>query len=451
MADPGSQPPAETSSPPPARSSDAGLRDFDPSLDPEVQEGEGEQDLLPDLERPEGKKDGADRALNKPPELHLHKGVTGEGHRRIGGQNLRAISHMTSAAAASPTTGPSVSGKRTMLLSNEARREVAKQARAVKEERRAALDARHKYLMSRLADAGSLEEAAVEDAMVSDDRFSLIHEFFAANGSKKLIFFYQDVKQSLSSRQSSSVDASNSAVAQRKLFLTTGNSEPLLGKCLFFLRTTEKAITTANVQQEVNFGVLDCSGGGGVLNSLETLLTHIMLPALRSQQLWGSVQDSASCPHVRSFLSSVDQFVSNLSSARLNMERKFQLQHVELPDAISQLSSPADYRAATNNSELVERLEEALTLWTNQIKQVLTESEQMRKEADDVGPSAELELWKSRTVTFNSLLEEVKGSQVKRTLGVLQVAQSRCLRAWRDLDRDITVVANEAKDNVKYL
>nr|XP_024655245.1 dynein heavy chain 5, axonemal-like isoform X2 [Maylandia zebra]XP_024656390.1 dynein heavy chain 5, axonemal-like isoform X3 [Maylandia zebra]XP_024656395.1 dynein heavy chain 5, axonemal-like [Maylandia zebra] len=82
-----------------------------------------------------------------------------------------------------------------MLLSNEARREVAKQARAVKEERRAALDARHKYLMSRLADAGSLEEAAVEDAIVSDDRFSLIHEFFAANGSKKLIFFYQDVKQ----------------------------------------------------------------------------------------------------------------------------------------------------------------------------------------------------------------------------------------------------------------
>ncbi|XP_039473234.1 dynein heavy chain 5, axonemal-like [Oreochromis aureus] len=127
-------------------------------------------------------------------------------------------------------------------------------------------------------------------------------------------------------------------------------------------------------------------------------------PKCRTQntrELWGSVQDGASCPHVRSFLSSVDQFVSNLSSARLNMERKFQLQHVELPDAISQLSSPADYRAAANNSELVGRLEEVLTLWTNQIEQVLTESEQMRKEADDVGPSAELELWKRRTVTFN--------------------------------------------------
>lgn len=36
--------------------------------------------------------------------------------------------------------------------------------------------------------------------------------------------------------------------------------------------------------QEVNFGMLDCSDGS-ILNSLETLLAHIMLPALRSQQV----------------------------------------------------------------------------------------------------------------------------------------------------------------------
>ncbi len=36
--------------------------------------------------------------------------------------------------------------------------------------------------------------------------------------------------------------------------------------------------------QEVNFGMLDCSDGC-MLKSLETLLAHIMLPALRSQQV----------------------------------------------------------------------------------------------------------------------------------------------------------------------
>lgn len=52
----------------------------------------------------------------------------------------------------------------------------------------------------------------------------------------------------------------------------------------------------------------------------------------------------------------------------------------------------------------MERLEGVASVWTNQMTQVLTESEQMRKEADDVGPSAELEHWKRRMVKFDRLL-----------------------------------------------
>ncbi|XP_051241668.1 dynein axonemal heavy chain 5 isoform X2 [Dicentrarchus labrax] len=410
----------------PAGSSEPGLNGCAPSPDTQLQAG-GQGGPGGEGEDGEEERGGDGVSIKpRPPLLQLRRDATGRGHRRIGGQNLRAINNMSSPAAAPcPTIGTAVSGKRTVLLSNEARREIAKQARAMKEERRATLDARHKYLISRLVDAGTLGEPEVEDALISDDK-------------------------NLASSHSSFVDIATSAVAQRKLFLTTGSSEPLLGKCLFFLRTTDKAISTANIQQEVNFGMLDCSDGS-ILNSLETLLADIMLPALRSQQTWGSVQEGASCPDVQSFLSSVDQFISNLSSVRVNMERKFQLQQVDLPDAISQLSCPADYTAAANNSELVERLEAVVSVWINQIKQVLTESEQMRKEADDVGPSAELEHWKRRMVTFNSLMEEVKRPQVKRTLGVLQVTKSRTLRTWRELDGDITVVANEAKDNVKYL
>ncbi|XP_008293860.1 dynein heavy chain 5, axonemal [Stegastes partitus] len=499
MADPDSPSPAEVpqggrpSIVPPHSSCRAGLSGSAPSPDTELQAGG------------QGRRSGPERSLG--PGLRSHTGpgreedVAARRHRPIGGQSLTAVDHMTCASSVRNQKQPQealwrsevvlslsrlllfgtpvktrdvpvrpqrwgwilavtveltgisfvlmVAGKRMLLLSNEARREIAKQARAMKEERRAALDARHEHLMGRLVDAGTLQQPEVEDALISDDKFCLIDDFFAANGSRKLIFFCQSVKQSLASSQPCFMESS-SAVAQRKLFLSTGSSEPLLGKCLFFLRTTDKAITAANVQQEVTLGVLDCSDGS-FLSSLETLLAGIMLPALRSQQTWGSVPEAASCPHVHGFLSSVDRFVWNLSSARINMERKFQLQQVELPDVISQLSSPADYTAAASNGELVERLEGVASVWTNQIKQVLTESEQIRKEADDVGPSAELQHWKRRMVTFSSLMEEVKRPQVKRTLGVLQVAKSRMLRAWRELDADITVVANEAKDNVRYL
>ncbi|XP_044196361.1 dynein axonemal heavy chain 5-like [Thunnus albacares] len=229
---------------PPAGSSDPGLKSCAPFSDTELQAGgQGvqsapEQSLDPGLKSQDvlGAEEDAEEAKPRPPLLHLRRDATGRGHRRIGGQNLRATNHISSPAAApSPTTGTSVSGKRTVLLSNEARREIAKQARALKEERRATLDARHKYLISRLVDAGTLGEPEVEEALISDDKFSLIDDFFAANGSKKLIFFYQNMKQNLSSSHSSFVDVSTSAVAQKKLFLTTGSSEVLACFCAFLL------------------------------------------------------------------------------------------------------------------------------------------------------------------------------------------------------------------------
>ncbi|KAM6900105.1 dynein axonemal heavy chain 5 [Xenentodon cancila] len=352
---------------------------------------------------------------------------------------------MTSAAAAS-SSNP-VSSRRMVLLANETKREMAKQARAIKEVRRAALDFRHKYLINMLADALTMEEPEVEDALVSDDRFSMIDDFFAAIGSKKLVFFYQE--QRLSSSYSSIVDAATLAETQKKLFLTIGSSEPLLGKCLFFLRTTEKAITTTNIQQEVNLVVMD-GGDNSILKNLETLLAGF-IQALRSQKTWGCVEDGASSPDVQSFLSLVNQIISNLNSDRVNMERKVYLQQFDLPDAIQQLRTPEDYTAAASNSELVQHLEGAFSVWIKQIRLVLSEDKQLRREANDVGPSDELEHWKRRMVLFNSLVEEVKRPLVKRTLGVLQMAKSRTLRVWKELDREMTNVANEAKDNVKYL
>lgn len=117
---------------------------------------------------------------------------TGRVYRRVGDQELAAIEQMSPPTSVPPATaGSTVSGlcqlgcasvqvlttvfvqasaKKMMLLSNEARKEMAKQARAVKEERRAALDARHRYLVSRLADAVALGQQEVEDALISDEK-----------------------------------------------------------------------------------------------------------------------------------------------------------------------------------------------------------------------------------------------------------------------------------------
>ncbi|NWX15582.1 DYH5 protein, partial [Aegotheles bennettii] len=102
-------------------------------------------------------------------------------------------------------------------------------------------------------------------------------------------------------------------------------------------------------------------------------------------------------------------------------------------------------------TEVIEKLEEVVMVWIKQIRQLLVESEQMRREADDSGPSAELEHWKTRMSSFNSLLDEIKSSRVKKIISILQTARSKTLKQWKELDVKITIAANEAKDNVRYL
>ena len=51
-----------------------------------------------------------------------------------------------------------------------------------------------------------------------------------------------------------------------------------------------------------------------------------------------------------------------------------------------------------------------MSVWIKQIEQVLAESEQMRREADDIGPRAELDHWKKRMSRFNFLLEQVRAA-----------------------------------------
>ncbi|KAF2975519.1 hypothetical protein EK904_012305, partial [Melospiza melodia maxima] len=205
-----------------------------------------------------------------------------------------------------------------------------------------------------------------------------------------------------------------------------------------------------DVLQEVNFGMFDCTNGN-ILHGLEFFLSQIMIPALKSQQNWGAVKEGLKNSQIQEFLYSVDKFVGTLSSSRQNIEDKIQLKKVDIDVYVKNLQNPSDYITAGTNREVTEKLEEVVTIWTKQIRQVLVESEQIRREADDVGPSAELEHWKSRMSSFNSLLDEIKSSRVKKIISILQAARSKTLQQWKELDRSITIAANEAKDNVRYL
>ena len=65
---------------------------------------------------------------------------------------------------------------------------------------------------------------------------------------------------------------------------------------------------------------------------------------------------------------------------------------------------------------------------------MLAESEQMRREADDTGPMAELEHWRQLTAKFNAILEQIKHPRCKMVINILHIAKSKVLKVGTVLE-----------------
>lgn len=138
---------------------------------------------------------------------------------------------------------------------------------------------------------------------------------------------------------------------------------------LFFLRTTNKAITTANISQEANFGVLE-SNGGGLLEAIESLLNNVFLPALKDQSSWGELSKDAS-GHIakENFLGKLDAFIAVIANARRSIQDAAKLSPCS-NSAINAITSPMQAITAAHNPEMVEAAESCAIMWCREIEQV---------------------------------------------------------------------------------
>ncbi|GFO43348.1 dynein heavy chain 5, axonemal [Plakobranchus ocellatus] len=333
----------------------------------------------------------------------------------------------------------------------------------LKEEREAKrnqLDERHYYVLQTVADSLGMERSEVEDAILEGNQIETMEKFLGVNGCNRLLFYYQEPE---SEKEPDPVRpgppaAKVAKTSKPKLFIADGQETPLKGVCLVFTRMPsgkDTTVTENNMTKEINFTMLDTNGQGtngrGLLHAVESVLSGVFIPALKKLENGWEQLASQSGDGIRNdFLSSLDSFVSVLVGAQESLEEKVTLKPCEGYE-LRKVNTIADYQAVANSTEALEKIEECMKVWIKQIEQVLAESEQMRREADDIGPRAELEHWKKRMSKFNYLVDQIKGHDVKAVLGILHAAKSKLIKVWQELDRRITDTANEAKDNVRFL
>ncbi|KAI9015067.1 dynein heavy chain and region D6 of dynein motor-domain-containing protein [Gaertneriomyces semiglobifer] len=317
------------------------------------------------------------------------------------------------------------------------------------EKKRASLDARHRYLLEKVASVIDEKPATLENSLIMGNKLDIVNDFLNEGGSKRVMFFWQPGKEGPKVAGAQSTGRANT------LIVTTGIRDVLTGTGCFFIRTSSKALSVANIHNETSFGILTPS----LLPSLTTLVKNVVLPALKAQDNWGVLRKPktetgglAGDDSVKGFFELLEKFVGDLDVAMVNLLDSVRLAKVEGVD-LDTFARPSDYANAAHMPEVVDALEGTVQEWCKQIDQVLAESEQMRKEADDIGPNAELAHWKARMVKFNSITDQLKSPVCKKVIGILHASKSNrtLLKQWKELDNRVTDAANESKDNVKYL
>jgi dynein heavy chain len=145
-----------------------------------------------------------------------------------------------------------------------------------------------------------------------------------------------------------------------------------------------KAISVSNIANEVNFGIIDASNGK-LLDAVEKMLASVILPALSGLEDWGALKNRNN-PQVQYYVETLDNFIGSINGLKNNMSNQVKLVASDYDSQLSSLNTLNDYQNMSMNGEFLVQCEELLGSWCKQIAKVLTESEQIRREADDTGP-----------------------------------------------------------------
>ncbi|KAK3588116.1 hypothetical protein CHS0354_012173 [Potamilus streckersoni] len=344
----------------------------------------------------------------------------------------------------------------TILQTAESIKERQAKARENRETRRRSLQQPHKYIMSIVADHLGLDLSNVEEFVLDADRnIQHFNSFINKDGTRSLKFYYQETKTPGIEECGRTIHGASKGAMTLRLRVTSGGGEKLAGVCVYFLKAKmDVTLSEKNMHEEILFGFFNVQSKDGILSTFEEVFSRIYQSCLQNLQNWGVLMNSPSGRKTKkSFVDNFDNFVNYLRSAQAYAREGIMLEESTSEKVL--LNEPtmniSQCIQLASNPDVVADMEVLATKWCRQIEQILAESDQMRKEADDTGPFAELDHWRQLMARFNALLDQIKSHKCRTVINIIHIAKSKVMKKWKELDKRITDSANEAKDNVKYL
>eukprot|EP00505_MAST-04D_sp_SCG-Rhode-Island_P000654 Stramenopile-MAST_4_protein_654 len=177
------------------------------------------------------------------------------------------------------------------------------------------------------------------------------------------------------------------------------------------------------------------------LLNLEKVLQEVYVPLITNpanQDGWGEVMS-------KNVTDGIHTFLANVSITLAHTKGETSLPMPPMQDFFT--PSPPSH-----NKDRVHLLENAIIIWTKQIKNVLKQdSEQLLKQGLHPGPYEEIKFWKKKSRNLNAIHKQLQSPEVRAVLDFLDRSKSTYCTPFAKLCREIFTAKIEANDNTTFL
>eukprot|EP01065_Artemidia_motanka_P041378 TRINITY_DN5358_c0_g3_i1.p1 TRINITY_DN5358_c0_g3~~TRINITY_DN5358_c0_g3_i1.p1 ORF type:complete len:4876 (+),score=1837.91 TRINITY_DN5358_c0_g3_i1:119-14629(+) len=148
---------------------------------------------------------------------------------------------------------------------------------------------------------------------------------------------------------------------------------------------------------------------------------------------------------VKNSMGRLDQHIKTVVH-QVSGDRKLHIPtHIDIKD------TPAEIKAAQENDDLVQEIDEAVLKWNTHISHVI-EQQQQNDQATGKNPLSEIDFWKEKYAVLSAIYEQLALPQVKTMLKVLKESdQGGSYPNFEISYNNLSKMYFEAKDNVKFL
>ncbi|EFN77895.1 Dynein heavy chain 8, axonemal [Harpegnathos saltator] len=306
----------------------------------------------------------------------------------------------------------------------------------------------HRHVLEMAAYILNTDVEVLEEGILDKDEYvNMFSSFFAEGGKQAIIIHFQTMSPPAfeSGRWTPQFSGVQEVI---RCCITDGTAEEFTGKCVIVYRLKSNLeFGVKELLDETYYAYAEVDPTSkSALGGVSDLISRLHMRTLTVDTQWGQLTKNMR----NDFVGDFKDFCEFLSMTKIDLEN-IMLFQVNWDLYQKYFMQPENIRESILNSNVIVAAEADVQMWMKTMERAVVESQQLRRETETVGPSAELEYWRRLFVRFSSIMNHIKSPHTQSFIRLLTEARSKLIKKWRKLEDHVILVHILSQDNVKYL